>query len=502
MRPTERRQGLFFAVALAWVAAYGGELLAQERPQALEKMVAYRAPIQTAKLELHVTDYAHGLKVNGEPRTLFKTVRIAGDRHIHIIRGDQYGIVTPTFGAGAGVGSRSPRHRLECASESWQRSEDSVHAWRFARRDGAHKDLRTLGSGAAFGRGDIHDVVWRDRVPAPAAREYEESREGDLWVVRARSSNFTRSHWLDPSRGWSAVRVRRENEDGFWTESRSTLELMDGVWFPRTVHYFASNHCDGQEPTMVFEVDSAEFNRPDHPTAFTLADIGIDVGFLVSDHPLGAARGSTMGRWDGERVVSFQEYDKRRLAGEIREGPLFIALLERRRRGSVAAPASADAGTGGLSSTKDRATESGVSPGRGTKGLIAEAEWKVESQWEAYTRRFIEKHRLNTEQTVKAYAILKDCQQRANRYLAKREKDFEKLDKEAEALKKSDAKDRAQRLAAIDKRHRKLMQPIDEIFEKQLKPRLEKLPTRAQRRAAEEREKATSKPSKGGDGRP
>jgi hypothetical protein len=502
MRPTKRRHALFLAVALAWVAACGGKLLAQERPQALERMVAYRAALQTGQIELRKTFYWRAGALDGQPRTMFKSVRIAPDRQIQILRGDQDGIVIRSISGGAA--SRSPQYRLECPTESWDRSEDSVHARRFAHPDRTYRDLRTLGTGAAFGRGDIHDVVWTARLPAPAAREYEESREGDLWVVRVRSGNFTRTYWLDPSRGWSPVRVRRENEGGFWTESRSVLELMDGVWFPRTVLYFSSNHCDGEVPREAYEVDGAEFNRPDHPMTFTLADIGIDVGMLVTDpdRRIGGVGPSTMGKWDGERVVSFEEYNKRRLADEIREGPLLIALLERRTRGSVAPPASANGGTGGVSSTKDRATESGVSPAGGTKGVIVEAEGQVESQWEAYTRHFIERYRLNKEQSDKAWAILKDCQERANRYLAKRERDFEKLDKEAEAARKSDTKDRAQRLPAIDKRHRKLMQPIDDIFEKQLKPRLEKLPTSAQRRAAEGPEKATSKPSKAGDGHP
>ena len=502
MRPTKRRHGFFLAGALPWVVACGGELLAQERPQALERMVAYRAALQTGQIELRKTFYWRGGPLDGQPRTLFKSVRIAPDRQIQILRGDQDGIVMRSTNGGAA--SRSPRYRLECPTESWERSEDSFHAWRLPCRAGAYKDLRTLGTGAAFGRGDIHDVVWTGRVPAPTAREYEESREGDLWVVRVRCGNFTKSYWLDPSRGWSPVRVRRQNEDGFWTESRSVLELMDGVWFPRTVLYFSSNHCDGEIPREAYEMDAAEFNRPDHPTTFTPADIGIDVGMFVTDpdRRIGGLGPSTMGQWDGLRVISPEEYSKRRAAGEIREGPQYNAVVERLIRKSHAPPPSGDAGTGGLSSTKDPATDSGVSPARGTKGVIAEAEWKVESQWEAYTRRFIEKYGLNAEQTAKGWAILKDCQERANRYLAKREKDFEKLDKEAEALKKSDAKDRAQRLAAIDKRHRKLMQPIDEILEKQLKPRLEKLPTSAQRRAAEKQEKPTSKPSKAGDRQP
>jgi len=505
MWPTKRRHGLFLAVGLAWVAAYGGKLLAEERPQALERMVAYRAALQTGQIELRKTFYWRGGPLDGQPRTMFKSVRIAPDRQIQILRGDQDGIVIrSTSGGAALVAGRSPQYRLECPTESWDRSEDSLHARRFAHPNCTYRDLRTLGAGSAFGMGDIHDVVWHDRVPAPAARQYEESREGDLWVVRVRSGNFTKSYWLDPARGWSPVRVRQDNKDGFWTESRSTLELMDGVWFPRTVLYFSSNHCDGEVPREAYEVDGAEFNRPDHPTTFTPADIGIDVGMLVSDpdRRIGGVGPSTIGKWDGVRVISPEEYSKRRAPGEVREGPQFKAVLERLSGGSHAPPASPLDGTGRLSSTKDRGTESDASPGRGTKGVIAEAERRVESQWEAYTRRFIEKYRLNAEQTARACAILNDCQARANRYLRKREPDLKKLEKDAEALKQADRKDSAERLQKLKQRRGEVIKPLDDIFEKQLKPRLEKLPTSAQRRAAEEREKATSKPAKAGDRRP
>lgn len=44
------------------------------------------------------------------------------------------------------------------------------------------------------------------------------------------------------------------------------------------------------------------------------------------------------------------------------------------------------------------------------------------------------------------------------------------------------------------RRQAKLLAPITEIFEKQLKPRLEKLPTRAQKRMAEGTDSQDKKP--------
>ena len=114
----------------------------------------------------------------------------------------------------------------------------------------------------------------------------------------------------------------------------------------------------------------------------------------------------------------------------------------------------------------------------------------VESEWEAYTRRFIARYRLNDEQTERALAILRDCQKQGNQYLQRRRAEFEKLETRQKAAQQSQKKGTAKELAAIQTELKKLRQAIDEIFEKQLKPRLDKLPTRAQRQAAEEREAA------------
>jgi hypothetical protein len=317
--------------------------------------------------------------------------------------------------------------------------------------------------------------------------------EDGLHVVRARTEHGEVTWWIDSERDWCPVRVRFEKRGEVLQESRSTLRQFDGVWYPATVTFFRSGYKDGQEPCEIVRIHSASFNKPEHPHGFAPKDIGIDVCFNVDLYDENA-KPIGLFKWDGERIVTIEEYSRRAKAGELKAGPNFKRVVARARDRVQRAR---ERGDPKLAALEARST--------GTGGPISAADTlkrRLESDWEAYTRRFIEKYGLNAEQTVKAYAILKDCQERANRYLAKREKDFEKLDQEAGALKKSDAKDRAQRLAAIDKRHRKLMQPIDEVFEKQLKPRLEKLPTRAQRRAAEEREKATSKPSKAGGGEP
>jgi len=66
-----------------------------------------------------------------------------------------------------------------------------------------------------------------------------------------------------------------------------------------------------------------------------------------------------------------------------------------------------------------------------------------------------------------------------------RAEQLEKLDRQEQALRTSDNPNKAKEQAEITAQRANLMAPIDSIFDKQLKPRLEKIPTRAQREAAE-----------------
>jgi hypothetical protein len=125
-------------------------------------------------------------------------------------------------------------------------------------------------------------------------------------------------------------------------------------------------------------------------------------------------------------------------------------------------------------------------PSRSSKGDTTKAtsEKDFESKWEAYVREFIKKYRLNDEQTQRALAILKDCQEKGQRYIKSRSAELEKLDRLVAEMKDSKDKRNVDRIAKINTQRAKLLEPLNEIFERQLKPRLEKLPTSAQRRAA------------------
>lgn len=159
-----------------------------------------------------------------------------------------------------------------------------------------------------------------------------------------------------------------------------------------------------------------------------------------------------------------------------------------------------------------------------TKGLQPKVAGKnFESEWEKYVREFIQKYQLNDEQTQRANAILAECETAAERVMTSKKSDLERIEKREGELKAaggptaakpagdpkaaSEAKaatdGKNKELAELTKRRDELLAPINRIFEDQLKPKLEKLPTRAQRKAAEEKSSKSpaAHPAKDKDGK-
>lgn len=125
------------------------------------------------------------------------------------------------------------------------------------------------------------------------------------------------------------------------------------------------------------------------------------------------------------------------------------------------------------------------------------------SEWENYVRQFIERYKLTPEQAQKAQDILKDCEQQAERLLRSRESRLSDLEKRETQLRTSKDKNAGKDLAKINEDRQKLLAPIGDIFEKQLKPKLDRLPTSKQRKDAEAAAKQPPKsPSANTGGKP
>ncbi|MBN2447459.1 MAG: hypothetical protein JXO22_12075 [Phycisphaerae bacterium] len=119
---------------------------------------------------------------------------------------------------------------------------------------------------------------------------------------------------------------------------------------------------------------------------------------------------------------------------------------------------------------------------------------KYESEWDKYVADFIERYSLNDAQTQKAHTILKSCKEQAAQLVRRNKSKIEVLDKQLADARKD--KDTASEVAKLTKQRDGLLEPLTQIFERQLKPRLDKLPTRAQREAAEKPKPRPAAPAK------
>jgi hypothetical protein len=432
--------------------------VAQSRPHALEMALRQRQRLKTGQVELFWRNERE-LRLSR-----FFTGRFAGDDNIMIHRRDNDGEAVPVPDDGPKPEWRPPHCVLRTQNESWQYDSDIGPA-RLARLGEARTQgenvfrMRGLGTDVTLSYGEFEELLasYERANPAPAGM-YHETLENGLYVVTAETSGGgTYTWWIDGERDWSVVRAAVSRDGKIGAEARTKLKNFDGVWYPETVEYFDLRYKNGQEPGEVVYVYSAAFNRPDQPRGFAPADIGIECGMSIqAAKPDG---GVDIVMWDGKKTVSQEEYARRYDAGELKDGP----TLQRLR-------------------TQDRVAR------RNT----------IESQWARYTRQFIVQYALDLAQTQRALTILSDCEEQARNYIARHREEFERaearLSKPAESRSTQAADAQVTAAGEINK----LMEPLDEIMRKELVPRLDTLPTRAQREAVKAASQPTTKRSGAG----
>jgi hypothetical protein len=430
--------------------------LGQVRPAALEKAQHQREALHTGVVDFSREYPAEG----GAPMLCTAQFGEQGDALTY--RGDESGKFYYPDGT---VDPHLARAALKANDQAWVYYNDGLQVDLYERdaRQEAVYNMRSLGLSPRSGSGDLHDVLWRDATRQPAARTYTESVEDGLHVVRAVAENGTITWYLDPQRGWNPLRVTFEQGGRVTQESRTTLRQYDGVWYPATVAFFEAGVA---EPTLVLTVTAASFNRPDQPRVLKPADIGVEAGMLVSVTKPGDKHEFLM--FDGEKAVSQEEFSRRIWAGEIKRGPSNLRAIAEMEANSY------------RSEVEPRAAQDPTAARR-----------RRESAWEAYTREFIANYHLDGGQSQKALSILRECQEEANQYLLRHKSDFEQLQQKLEKVANADTP-KEEELRARSQQAAKLRAPLNEIFERQLKPHLEKLPTRAQRAAAERDEPAAT----------
>ena len=117
----------------------------------------------------------------------------------------------------------------------------------------------------------------------------------------------------------------------------------------------------------------------------------------------------------------------------------------------------------------------------------AESEVVPLDKWESYVVTFVRKYSLDAEQTTSAWTIMGDLRARADRYRDRHSAEYARIE---DKLAESDTEAREPLVA----RREALDEPLARLFE-ELKTRLERLLTEAQRRAVEGAPQATAEPA-------
>lgn len=477
-----RRRCVGIALLFAVIGCVAGE-----PPAVLKAAIAARdrAILRTVRMEY--AEQSTKVRPNGErmERPIhYYSWQCAGGDFVLADRGDEEGVVLRDADGRprTDLTYAGPLQYLAKGDEIWQHSERAPLADIFGRERAESlrlHDLRRLGLDAVDFGYDVDAVRRAHGYPEP---EYEESLEDGLRVITARSATGQIRWWIDPERGGGVVRTAVLTPDGIETRSMHlALELVDGVWFPQQVE-FVRHTADGTELSTVLTALNTEFNRPEHPQAFSPADIGIEPGTTLSYQTPGNLHDAI---WDGEKAVSPIEFGRRVQAGSLTPGATVTAELaglepvtdEHARIAQNNEPSNGEAALA--------ATQAGYSDRSGKWYLF-------QSEWEAYTRGFIMRYRLDAAQARKAWSICRRCEERGRAIIEAKRSDLEAWHRRAEALRSAPQSEQARERAALKQRRAELTAPVDRIFEERLKPELDQLPTETQRAVVEKRQKEST----------
>ena len=437
-----------------------------QKPAALLAMEQARNAIVSGRVEW-------SLLPNGDPekRQAFVCRYAANGDTIFEERGDKDGWTVTTVSQG-GV-SKYPQISMRNAEGFWYYPETTLGCSWWKDKP-AHqlwpkdfmrpvKDVRWVGTSLGKNSLDANTgfaAVWHNEYHKVVS--WDQQQLGDRYLVTAHFDSGGVATWeIDPNKGWNVERATFEL-GSIHQELVCNLKQYGDVWLPETTDY----RLNGETTTTV-RIESASLNQPGDAKQFTLADMGMEAGMQISCQDSPEEPGKPPA-WNGEEVCSWDTWIADLKSGKRQWGPKFTKLIR------------------GEPVERPYETEE-----QQRRRLLARAKMGVRSAlnrhqdlWSRYVADFIERHELNEDQAHKAQAILSDCQAKAEQKTMRLRMQCAPLLTELDA--QGELKpDQQQRLDGL---LGSVREAVDKIFTEQLKPRLERLPTRAQKEAAERHE--------------
>ncbi len=449
-------------ILLVWFIAAGEQSARTDIPPGLQRMIKSRLAITHADVEWTRAD---SLDANSGGQPIRFRSMIAGEDRALINYGTPDGIAAWTERGEPVLDSRESY--LQHGSELWDLRNDLVWATletEAQRDDYHHSDVRQVGLfPIPITLGEPETNLSQLLAHAGLSR-FSETRLADgLVAIDAESTEEPeRIRWIiDPKLDWHPLRVQLFHEDRLVIECQTEYERVDSRWFPKTARYFDS----AQNLATEMDIERAALNRDDLPRELTPEAIGMGTGFTINVTHRGVPEADSRTYVEGMGPLFDEEFARLYVAKQITVDP----RLAERDRIIREREAARNAGAHEAASRADK-------PGSASRpSVIPNA---VDDEWEKYTHEFIRRFKLDPEQSQRALAILHDCQERRSAYVKSREDRIRAIQERLLKSLPGERKDLPRELES-------LLTPIKRIFDEQLKPRLENLPTRAQRATAQ-----------------
>jgi hypothetical protein len=438
-----------------------GALQAGDAREPLAAICAERASVFKGEVDFEWTSHLW----KNEAR--YYTARFAGDDQLLVWHGDAKGVLHRDADGRPRKDSLGPLYSLAHDGVGWVVRDGALggEARDQGQRGGFVLDPRSLGLSERPSFYDPESTIGAGAEHLATARFTARVEDG-LDLIVAETSAGTLKWWCDPRKGDLPVRIVQARDGRVLREARAHLREFDGHWFPEKVEYFNAEYRSGREPAEVIRVKAARFDTADLPERITPEDIGVDAGFNVERYDVAMRHGGAA-IWDGQAFASPDEFARRVRAREIEPGPIFQRNAARLRRLEQARAAAAGAGAAGAR----------------TGGAPVVAGW--EAEWERYVREFCDRYQLSQEQRAHADRLLESCKSLGRQYMTRQRTALEAYERAAARYATLGVIEQAARREQLQEQRLRLLLPLQEIFDERLKPALEKLPTREQRRAAE-----------------
>jgi hypothetical protein len=401
-----------------------------------------------------------------------------GKRYRCIIVNDQFAVFAD--GSPCGITGYTPDRRPVYGKEEavlttedaiWQNYQSSpggtLRTGRAAEDRSNSLDFRSLGMTAMSSLICAPSEVYPPRKNG-VLQEVEYAEELDpagIHIVRGtnKETGLISVWYIDPSLDWNAVRVE-DWQDGRRVACReSTYERINNTWVLTKITTLSS----GDEVLGVTDLRYAKVNSPDLPQQLTPTDIGFHVGTnvyvdngVMVEHRI----------WDGEQAVPTGEFYERVRAGQLEFDPRVLAQLRDSRGMRIGSPDAPPA-------TMPVTTQPASSPAEWRLGVDARLQrWLARGSpgsdpWDVYVARFIERGKLDADQTERCLAILKDCKERRDSIIQQRRDRLEKLAQQPVQT-ESDAR-------ILEEQIDRIVAPAEKVLA-DMKSRLERVPTRKQ----------------------